>query len=189
MYDNRQDAPDREWPSRRPVRRVSKPWGHEIIFAHTDRYVEKIFHINAGESQYHELKEDTLLEAIRELQIRPRIYQASSSEMFGKVQETPQKHGACILRARVRRGSTSHGKARASMRKGSRSGACRVEIDPRSIRPTEVDLLLGDATKARAILGWRSVTDFRQLVQLMTSDLELAAAEEYAKRRSARPYG
>src|SRR6266516_148111 len=32
-----------------------------------------------------------LLEAIRELQIRPRIYQASSSEMFGKVSETPQR--------------------------------------------------------------------------------------------------
>jgi mannose-6-phosphate isomerase len=63
MNENRQDGPDREWASPRPVRRVPKPWGYEIIFAHTDRYVGKILHINAGESlslQYHERKEETL---------------------------------------------------------------------------------------------------------------------------------
>ena len=45
------------------IRRVDKPWGHEIIWAHTERYVGKILHINAGQQlsyQYHELKEETL---------------------------------------------------------------------------------------------------------------------------------
>ena len=44
-------------------RRVSKPWGHELIWAETDRYVGKILHINAGESlslQYHERKDETI---------------------------------------------------------------------------------------------------------------------------------
>ena len=45
------------------VKRVPKPWGHEIIWAHTDRYVGKILHINAGEAlsvQYHERKDETV---------------------------------------------------------------------------------------------------------------------------------
>lgn len=45
------------------VRRVSKPWGHEIIWAHTDRYVGKILHITAGQAlsvQYHERKDETV---------------------------------------------------------------------------------------------------------------------------------
>lgn len=45
------------------VRRVPKPWGHEVIWAHTDRYVGKILHINAGHAlsvQYHEVKDETV---------------------------------------------------------------------------------------------------------------------------------
>ena len=45
------------------VKRVEKPWGHELIWAHSDRYVGKILHINAGESlslQYHEKKDETI---------------------------------------------------------------------------------------------------------------------------------
>lgn len=45
------------------VRRVSKPWGHEIIWAHTERYVGKILHITAGQAlsvQYHERKDETV---------------------------------------------------------------------------------------------------------------------------------
>ena len=44
-------------------RRVEKPWGYEIIWAHTDRYVGKILHVQAGHSlslQYHEVKDETL---------------------------------------------------------------------------------------------------------------------------------
>lgn len=42
---------------------VPKPWGHEVIWAHTDRYVGKILHINAGHAlscQYHERKDETI---------------------------------------------------------------------------------------------------------------------------------
>ncbi len=49
--------------SRDAVRRVEKPWGHELIWAHTDRYVGKILHIKAGErlsDQYHEMKDETV---------------------------------------------------------------------------------------------------------------------------------
>jgi mannose-6-phosphate isomerase-like protein (cupin superfamily) len=45
------------------VTKVDKPWGHELIWAHTDRYVGKILHIKAGESlslQYHERKDETI---------------------------------------------------------------------------------------------------------------------------------
>lgn len=53
-----------------------------------------------------------------------------------------------------------------------------VEIDPRYFRPTEVPLLLGDASKAEAVLGWKPQTTFEQLVQLMVdSDRQLAESE------------
>ncbi|MFN2604204.1 MAG: cupin [Gemmatimonadaceae bacterium] len=45
------------------VRNVPKPWGHETIWAHTDRYVGKILHIKAGQSlsvQYHNKKDETV---------------------------------------------------------------------------------------------------------------------------------
>ncbi len=44
-------------------RRVEKPWGHELIWAETDRYVGKILHIRAGHAlslQYHERKDETI---------------------------------------------------------------------------------------------------------------------------------
>lgn len=44
-------------------RRVEKPWGHEIIWADTDRYVGKILHVRAGHAlslQYHERKDETI---------------------------------------------------------------------------------------------------------------------------------
>ncbi len=43
---------------------VDKPWGHELIWAHTERYVGKILHVKAGESlslQYHERKDETIM--------------------------------------------------------------------------------------------------------------------------------
>lgn len=52
--------------------RVSKPWGYELIFAKTGRYVGKILHINRGESlslQYHEMKEETLFVVAGELRL------------------------------------------------------------------------------------------------------------------------
>jgi GDPmannose 4,6-dehydratase len=233
-----------------------------------------------------------LLEAIRELAIRPRIYQASSSEMFGKVVETPQSestpfyprspygvakvyaywmavnyreayglfavNGILFNHESPRRGETfvSRKITRAVGRiaiglqdrlylgnldakrdwgyakdyvdamwrmlqhpepedfviatgethtvrefcdlafqeagmeivwrgtgddeKGfdRKTGKTLVEIDPRYLRPTEVDLLIGDASKAREKLGWTANTRFTDLVKLMVaSDMELARRE------------
>lgn len=43
---------------------IYKPWGHELIWAHTDRYVGKILHVRAGEAlslQYHQVKDETIM--------------------------------------------------------------------------------------------------------------------------------
>lgn len=53
-----------------------------------------------------------------------------------------------------------------------------VETDPRYLRPSEVDLLLGDATKTKEKLGWQPETSFKELVRIMvTSDWQLAKDE------------
>ena len=57
-----------------------------------------------------------------------------------------------------------------------------VEIDPRYFRPAEVDLLLGDPSKAKQKLGWTAATDLEHLARIMTShDLELAQREAHAQ--------
>lgn len=55
-----------------------------------------------------------------------------------------------------------------------KTGKTIIEIDPMYFRPTEVELLLGDATKAKKKLGWEPKTKFKDLVKIMVeSDLEL----------------
>ena len=55
-----------------------------------------------------------------------------------------------------------------------------VEIDKKYFRPTEVDCLIGDSTKARKVLKWKPKTDFQQLVHMMVdADLELVKKELY----------
>jgi len=238
-----------------------------------------------------------LLEAIRELRIRPRIYQASSSEMFGAAPETPQTertafrprspyaaakvyaywmtvnyreayglfaaNGILFNHESPRRGETfvsrkitraagriarglqdrlylgnlgarrdwgyakdyveamwrmlqrdepddyvvATGKShtvrefcdRAFARAGlelewrgegvlekgfdKRTGRALVEIDPAYLRPTEVEHLLGDASRARERLGWAPTVAFDELVERMTdADLELAEREAGGRR-------
>jgi len=54
-----------------------------------------------------------------------------------------------------------------------KTGAVRVAVDPSYYRPTEVDLLLGDASKAKRLLGWSPKTSFKELVTLMaTADFD-----------------
>ncbi len=50
------------------------------------------------------------------------------------------------------------------------TGSCIVEVDPRYFRPTEVDLLIGDATKAREKLGWTHETSVRELCREMVNE-------------------
>jgi GDPmannose 4,6-dehydratase len=62
------------------------------------------------------------------------------------------------------------------------SGKVRVAIDPRYFRPTEVDLLLGDPSKAKRVLGWEHKTRFDELVTEMV-ERDMQTITEY--RRSA----
>jgi len=63
-----------------------------------------------------------------------------------------------------------------------KTGKVIVEIDPRYFRPTEVESLLGDSTKAREKLGWRPKTSFQELIkEMVQSDLEEAKKEVHLK--------
>jgi GDPmannose 4,6-dehydratase len=60
-----------------------------------------------------------------------------------------------------------------------------VAIDPRYFRPAEVDLLHGDATKARKVLGWQPKVDFKALVRIMVEhDMKIAEREKILAERS-----
>ena len=218
-----------------------------------------------------------LLEAIRETKIKPRFYQASSSELYGLVQETPQKettpfyprspygcakayafymvrnyreayglfacNGILFNHESPRRGETfvSRKITRAATRikvglqeklflgnldarrdwgyapeyveamwlmlqqdkpddyviATGETHSVRefveetfqlldmewrkhVEMDPRYVRPTEVDLLLGDYSKAKKELNWQPKVAFKDLVRIMVdADLELAKREAH----------
>jgi GDPmannose 4,6-dehydratase len=220
-----------------------------------------------------------LLEAIRETGIKPRFYQASSSEMFGKVQEVPQRettpfyprspygcaklfaywitvnyresyglyacNGILFNHESPRRGETfvtrKITRALAHIKAGLQDklflgnldakrdwGYAKeyieamwlmlqqeqaddyviatgethsirefldvafgyvgldwtkhVEIDPRYYRPAEVDLLIGDARKAKQQLGWEPKTRFGDLVKLMVdADIQLLQAQREGK--------
>jgi GDPmannose 4,6-dehydratase len=226
-----------------------------------------------------------LLEAIRELGIRPKFYQASSSEIYGKAEETPQRettrfqprspyaaaklyaywmtanyreayrlfacNGILFNHESPRRGETfvsrkiSQAVARISLglqdklylgnldakRDWGYAGeyveamwrmlqqkspddyvigtgtthsvreflkeafglvgldyAKYVEIDPRYFRPTEVELLLSDPSKAGRRLGWRAEVDFKTLVRMMVeSDVEREKTILAGKKPAIRP--
>jgi GDPmannose 4,6-dehydratase len=62
-------------------------------------------------------------------------------------------------------------------------GNCIVLVDPRYFRPTEVDTLLGDASKAKAKLGWEPRTSFAELVtEMVREDIRTAERDELVKR-------
>ena len=63
------------------------------------------------------------------------------------------------------------------------NGRCIVAVDPRYFRPTEVETLLGDASKAREKLGWQPRTRFAELVsEMVREDLSEAHRDELVKR-------
>jgi GDPmannose 4,6-dehydratase len=62
------------------------------------------------------------------------------------------------------------------------TGSCLVEVDPRYFRPTEVDFLLGDPSKAHQKLGWRHETSVRELArEMVQADLEVMRHAPIAK--------
>jgi GDPmannose 4,6-dehydratase len=64
-----------------------------------------------------------------------------------------------------------------------RSGQVLIEVDARYFRPTEVDLLVGDPSKARKRLGWRHKTSFDAMVKEMVA-ADLAAVRRETERKS-----
>ena len=68
-------------------------------------------------------------------------------------------------------------------------GRCVVAVDPRYFRPTEVETLLGDPTKAKTKLGWQPRTTFQELVaEMMREDLKAAERDELVKRHGYSAY-
>ena len=68
-------------------------------------------------------------------------------------------------------------------------GQCIVAVDPRYFRPTEVESLLGDATKARLKLGWTPKISFHELVsEMMREDLKAAERDELVKKHGYTAY-
>ncbi|MDA0663113.1 MAG: GDP-mannose 4,6-dehydratase [Proteobacteria bacterium] len=66
------------------------------------------------------------------------------------------------------------------------TGTVRVQIDPRYFRPTEVDCLIGDASKAERVLGWRATIGFDELVaDMVRADRAIFAAGDMQVRNSA----
>jgi len=69
-------------------------------------------------------------------------------------------------------------KAVADLKKGD----VVVEVDPKYFRPTEVDELLGDATKARRVLGWEPKISFQEMISTMVkADLDDAMKDQLCK--------
>lgn len=69
------------------------------------------------------------------------------------------------------------------------SGKCIVAVDQRYFRPTEVETLLGDATKAREKLGWTPQISFKELVcEMMREDLKAAERDELVKKHGYSAY-
>jgi GDPmannose 4,6-dehydratase len=69
------------------------------------------------------------------------------------------------------------------------TGNVVVKIDPRYFRPTEVETLLGDATKARTRLGWTPEIGFNELVkEMVAADLELARRDAVIVREGFKTY-
>jgi GDPmannose 4,6-dehydratase len=121
-----------------------------------------------------------LLEAIRASGVATRYYQAPSSEMFGEAYGRFACTGILFNHESPRRGETF------VTRKVTRLDRERhVRVDARYYRPTEVDHVLGDASKAAAAMGWRPRTGFAELVGPMV-DADVALLEDELASRTVR---
>jgi GDPmannose 4,6-dehydratase len=69
------------------------------------------------------------------------------------------------------------------------TGRQLVRVDPRYFRPTEVETLLGDATKARQKLGWTAEVTFPELVaEMVESDLDVAKRDALVAKEGYKVY-
>jgi GDPmannose 4,6-dehydratase len=69
------------------------------------------------------------------------------------------------------------------------SGRALVRVDPRYFRPTEVETLLGDPSKAQQKLGWKAETSFEQLVtEMVETDLALAKRDALVAKEGYKVY-
>lgn len=81
------------------------------------------------------------------------------------------------------------GRGRKEIGKDSATKRVLVKIDPLYFRPTEVEFLLGDSSKAKAKLGWEPTISFPELVKLMVrEDLKTAEKDAYFRQKGFEPY-
>jgi len=91
---------------------------------------------------------------------------------------------AALAFARVGRQIEWRGKGRDEIGVDVASGATLVRVDPRYFRPTEVEQLLGDPSKAARKLGWKATISFADMVaEMVDSDLVAVREEETRKDR------
>jgi len=78
-----------------------------------------------------------------------------------------------------------HGKNEKETGIDKKTGKTLVEVDPRYYRPTEVDLLIGDASKAKRELGWEPRVKFDELVKIMVKEdwLRIKKCKEIDEKR------
>ena len=77
-------------------------------------------------------------------------------------------------------GGETYSKCRFPLTRHLKKGDVVVAIDPNYYRPTEVDLLIGDPTKAKKLLGWKAKTKFDDLIRLMVkTDFEKVIMRGY----------
>jgi len=91
-----------------------------------------------------------------------------------------------VERAFAEVGRTIEWRGRGAEERGydAKGGALLIEIDRRYHRPAEVDHLVGNAAKARAVLGWRHETSFEELVrEMVAADLEAVRRESERRNR------
>ena len=114
-------------------------------------------------------------------QPQPDDYVLATGETHS-VREFVERAFACVGRK-----IEWHGKGVDEVGIDAKSGEDLVRIDPRYFRPTEVDELLGDASKAKAKLGWSHKTSFAELVaEMVAGDLQAVDQETWRNDRAAR---
>ena len=114
-------------------------------------------------------------------QERPQDYVIATGRQHS-VSDFVEKAGACLGMRIEWRGTGSD-----QVGVDRKSGRTLVRTDPRYFRAAEVDSLLGDASRARADLGWAPRTEFDELVrEMVESDLELAERDALVSREGYR---